>query len=169
MKKVCGILEGIIMVLLALVAAVLLLPKLFGVQTLAVISGSMEPGIPVGSIVFTQEVGEPEKLEEGDVITYVLGSGTYVTHRITENHIEKQEVITKGDANEAEDASPVSYTQILGKCLFHLPLLGYISIYVKTPIGIAVICGIIILLILLNFLPEIFEKEEKEEKTAKEK
>lgn len=159
MKKVCGILEGIIIVLLALVAAILLLPKLFGVQTLAVISGSMEPNIPVGSIVFTKEAEEPEQLEEGDIITYSLGSGTYVTHRITENHVDAHEVITKGDANETEDANPVSYEQIVGTCLFHLPLLGYISIYAKTPVGIIAICGVVIVLILLNFLPDIFAKE----------
>ena len=71
-------------------------------------------------------------------------------------------LITQGDANDAVDNSPVSSEQIVGKAHFNLPLIGYISIYAKTPLGIGVICGVLVVIILLNFLPEIFSEDEKE-------
>ena len=151
------------MLLLVVIAALLLVPKLLGYTQYAVISGSMEPNIPVGSIVYDKEV-EPEELEIGDVITYRLSGDTLVTHRIVAIDDATQTVQTKGDANEAEDGTPVPYSEIVGLKAFHVPLLGYISIYGKTPLGIAVVCGVLVLLILLNFLPDILsEEEEKKE------
>ena len=164
MKKLCGVLTGIIMVLLAAVAAALLVPNLMGAKNMAVVSGSMEPGIPVGSVVSSKPV-DADELQIGDVITYRLQGETMVTHRITEIDAANNQVITQGDANDVPDAEPVSYDNIVGKMWFHLPFLGYISIYLKTPLGIAVVCGVVFVLILLNALPAIFSsKEEKKRK-----
>ena len=163
LKKVCNLLSTILMLLLVVIAALLLVPKLLGYTQYAVISGSMEPNIPVGSIVYDKEV-EPEELEIGDVITYRLSGDTLVTHRIVAIDDATQTVQTKGDANEAEDGTPVPYSEIVGLKAFHVPLLGYISIYGKTPLGIAAVCGVLVVLILLNFLPDILsEEEEKKE------
>lgn len=74
---------------------------------------------------------------------------------------------TKGDANDAEDASPVSYDNILGIYAFNVPYLGYISIYSKTPLGIAAICGVLVVVILLNFIPDILEEDKKEKEEKK--
>lgn len=162
-RKICNFLMGLLIVFLLAIAGVLILPKLLGCQSLAVLSGSMEPEISVGSIVFINEA-DPSQLEKGDVITYRLSGDTRVTHRIVEIHKEDQTVITKGDANENVDGSPVSFKNIEGKVQFHVPYLGYISIYIKTPVGIAAGCGILILIILLNFLPDILCGEENTDK-----
>lgn len=167
-RKICNFLIGIIIAVLAVLAILLLGPRVMGYQGFAVLSGSMEPGIPVGSIVFSKEV-DPATLEVGDVITYQLGSDTLVTHRITQIDEENQQVVTKGDANDSEDGSPVAYSQIAGRMDIHIPYLGYITIYIKTPVGIGVICGVLIALILLNFLPEIFSDEEEEPKKKRRK
>ena len=47
----------------------------------------------------------------------------------------------------------------------HVPYLGYISIYIRTPLGIAAACGVLIVVVLLTFLPEVFKKEEETKKT----
>lgn len=162
LKKICGIFSTILLVVLLALAAVLIVPKLMGYKEMAVLSGSMEPNIHVGAIVYVKE--EPfESIKVGDVITYQLSGGTYVTHRVAEVNETEKAVITKGDANDDVDNSPVSATQIIGKAHFDIPLIGYISIYAKTPLGIGVICGVLIVIILLNFLPEIFAKEEAKE------
>ena len=89
-------------------------------------SGSMEPGIKTGGIVFTDMTQvEPEP---GDIITYQLGE-TFVTHRVIRK--EKEEYITKGDANDREDALPVSESQIRGTVVFSLPWLGYLAALLK--------------------------------------
>lgn len=166
-NKICSALSTLIIIMFAAIAAVLVLPILFGCKSMAVVSGSMEPGIPVGSIVVVRHTN-PDTLEVGDVISYRLSGNTMVTHRVAAIDAENQELITKGDANEVEDANPVAYSSVVGKKLFHVPLLGYLSIYIKTPLGIVGVCGVLIILILLNFLPSIFEPEEKEaeQKTA---
>lgn len=161
LKKLCGGVSFLLFVVLLALAALLFLPKLLGYQEMAVLSGSMEPKFPVGSIVYVKELPF-EKLKTEDVITYRISGDTYVTHRITEILNEERSVRTKGDANDNVDSSPVAETQIVGKAYFSVPLIGYISIYAKTPRGIGIICGLLIAVILLNFLPEIFTKEEPE-------
>ena len=156
LKKICNLLTMLILVALAILAALLILPTLLGYKSLAVLSGSMEPKYPVGSVVYAKEIN-PEELQVGDVVSYSIGGETLVTHRVFNILSEEQQIITKGDANETEDMNPVAYSSVVGKVHFHMPYLGYISIYAKTPLGIIAICGILIVMILLIFLPEIFE------------
>lgn len=166
LKKICGILSGIILLVLAVLAGLLIIPKLMGYEEMAVLTGSMEPNYPVGSLIFVKEI-EPDQLEVGDVITYRLDSDTVVTHRIVEIDKEAQTVTTKGDANSSNDGSPVPYSKIVGKAHFKIPYLGYVSMNIKTPKGIMAICGVLIAIILLTFLPEIFSPEEEEEQKEK--
>lgn len=170
LKKICDVLSGLVLVILALVALALFLPKILGFSQFAVLSGSMEPNIHVGAVIYGKEADVSE-LQTGDIITYQVGNGTIVTHRIVSIDEESQSVITKGDANETEDASPVAFSNIVAKYAFDIPYLGYISIYAKTPLGIAVICGVLIVMVLLRFLPEIFSGEEEKvsEKKTEEK
>lgn len=166
LKKICGILSGIILLVLAVLAGLLIIPKLMGYEEMAVLTGSMEPNYPVGSLIFVKEIN-PDQLEVGDVITYRLDSDTVVTHRIVEIDKEAQTVTTKGDANSSNDGSPVPYSEIVGKAHFKIPYLGYVSMNIKTPKGIMAICGVLIAIILLTFLPEIFSPEEEEEQKEK--
>ena len=168
LKKICGILSGIILLVLAVLAGLLIIPKLMGYEEMAVLTGSMEPNYPVGSLIFVKEI-EPDQLEVGDVITYRLDSDTVVTHRMVEIDKEAQTVTTKGDANSSNDGSPVPYSEIVGKAHFKIPYLGYVSMNIKTPKGIMAICGVLIAIILLTFLPEIFSPEEEEEQKEKPK
>ena len=61
------------------------------------------------------------------------------------------------------------YSEIVGKAHFKIPYLGYVSMNIKTPKGIMVICGVLIAIILLTFLPEIFSPEEEEQGKEKSK
>lgn len=169
-KKICNFLSMILLIALLLIAAALIVPKFLGYDQFAVLSGSMEPNIHVGAIAYDKEA-DPEKLAVDDVVTYQLSDGTLVTHRITAIDAENKTVTTKGDANESEDASPVAFSNIIGKYEFNIPYLGYISIYGKTPLGIAVICGVLVVIILLNFLPDALsdDKEKTEEKVTEKK
>ena len=166
MKKVCNILSGIVFIILLALAILMFVPNFIGYKGFAVISGSMEPKIPVGSIVYAKEAAFSD-LEVGDVISYKINNDTMVTHRIYSIDEKKQTVATKGDANEKVDTAEVKSNQIVGKVAMSIPLIGYITIYAKTPIGIIAICAIAAILILLNFLPDIFEKENKKEEETK--
>ncbi|MBD5552280.1 MAG: signal peptidase I [Lachnospiraceae bacterium] len=101
------------------------LPRIFGIQPYAIVSGSMEPEIPVGSIVYVGKV-QPEELISGEIITFYTGTGSEgaVTHRVVENRNGEKELVTKGDANMAPDPMPVSYERVVGRVKLHIPGLG---------------------------------------------
>ncbi len=162
LKKICSFISTILLIGLLALAAVLVLPKFLGYTQLAVLSGSMAPKIQVGDLVYVKEV-DPLDLKEGDIITYQLTTGTRVTHRIVSINLEEENVVTQGDANDATDASPVAFSNIVGIYAFHLPYLGYLSIYGKSPLGIAAACGIMMLVILLNFLPDALSNPKEEQ------
>lgn len=164
-KKICNILSMILLIALLVIAAALIVPKFLGYDQFAVLSGSMEPNIHVGAIAYDKDV-DPEELQVDDVVTYQLSDGTLVTHRITAIDEENKTITTKGNANESEDAAPVAFENVVGKYEFNIPYLGYISIYGKTPLGIAVICGVLVVMILLNFLPDALS-EDKDQKGEK--
>lgn len=111
-------------------------PRLFGFTQYVVVSGSMEPAIPVGSLVFSKAT-EPSELEKGDVIVFYteMHNDTPVTHRVVENHVADREIITKGDANAGKDLNPVIYENVIGKVALHVPRLGYIAAPLGTFIG----------------------------------
>lgn len=60
-------------------------PKVFGYHIYAVLTESMTPAYPVGSVVYIRDCGA-EDIEVGDVVTYQMGSatGAVMTHRVME-------------------------------------------------------------------------------------
>ena len=89
--------------------------------------------------------------EEGDVITFV-SEGVYVTHRIVENRFVEGELVTKGDANEKEDANPIAYANVVGTVKAHFPVLGKFLVVVSTGLGkfylvLAAVCGVLFLIL----------------------
>jgi signal peptidase len=108
-----------IAILFAVIGMVIL--PVFGIRPYVVLSGSMEPNIPVGGVVW---INTHEKdVSVNDVVAYTLSDGNYVTHRIV--GVEDGNYILKGDANETEDLSPVSPQQIIGKYMFCIPRIGF--------------------------------------------
>ncbi|MBQ6583344.1 MAG: signal peptidase I [Mogibacterium sp.] len=136
---VAALLNGIgtlIMVLALALCLLLAVPRVAGIYSYVVISGSMEPAIPVGSLVYIRGC-EPETLEAGDVILYysTLGGDMPITHRVVENHPDQKELLTKGDANEQADLAPVAYINVKGKMLIHIPKVGYAAALLSSLMG----------------------------------
>lgn len=160
-KKICNVLSTVVLIVLAVGAAVILVPMLLGYKELAVLSGSMEPSIPVGSLVYVKPV-QASELQPNDVCTYRLKDGsTFVTHRVIRMDTQAKTIVTKGDANETDDGE-VMFDQVYGKAEFHLPLVGHLIVNIKTPVGIMAVCGVLAVVILLNFIPAIIDAGEKE-------
>jgi signal peptidase I len=118
------------LVMLVVVAACLslVIPHFIGYETYVVVSGSMEPNIPVGSIVYSKKA-DPAALQTGDVIVFVdpARGTTPITHRVVTNDTAAGTIVTKGDANEAEDANPATYDNIKGKVAVHVPRMGFVA------------------------------------------
>lgn len=103
---------------------------ILGYNYKTVLTGSMEPAIPVGSIVITKE---QSSYEMEDIISF-QEEGAIITHRIIS--IDRERYITKGDANNVADTEEVQQKQILGKVILTIPLLGYLVMWLMSPVGI---------------------------------
>jgi len=105
-----------------------------GIQSMVVLSGSMEPTIHTGSVVFVQP---SQSYGKGDIVTFKTDSGIRVTHRIVDEKLSNDglQYTTKGDANSVSDSQNISQSQIVGKSLFSIPYLGYVVNFLKTPKG----------------------------------
>lgn len=161
-KRVWDAVTTVIVVLVVIFAILLVGVRLVGVQVFSVISGSMEPEYPVGSLIYVKEV-DPTSVQVGDVITYVLPNGTPSTHRVIRIDAENERFYTKGDANDIEDGSPVSYKNLIGTPVFKIPYLGYVAHYIQNPPGMYVAIAAGAVLLILAFLPDLFVEKKKEE------
>lgn len=158
-----GILNAAVNILLTLVLAAALLlfvPKLMGMGTFAVLSGSMEPTLPVGSLIFTQPCGGIGDIRKQDIIASHAGD-VLVTHRAVAVDENAGTITTQGDANKVPDETPVKLEDVIGKVRFHIPFLGYLLMTIQTREGKTAVClaaaGVLVLSICSNL------KRKKEE------
>ena len=120
------------------IVGLMLVPGLLGLQRYVIVSGSMEPTIPKGSVVY-DEVVPIEELRVGDVITFVPPPEFHisdpVTHRIIEigvapdnsDRAGQMTVRTQGDANDSPDAWTVVFDgPKQPRVVHHIPYVGYI-------------------------------------------
>lgn len=172
-KKVWNITTSILVGLVVLVAIALVGVRLVGITPYTILSGSMEPNYPTGSLIYVKEANTSE-LEAGEVITFMMDEDTIATHRIV-NVVPDEEdpstlrFETQGDANEHPDSTLVHWKNVIGTPVFCIPYLGYFVSYIQSPPGlyIGICAGAFILL--LFFLPDLFgsDDEEKAEKQRK--
>ncbi len=171
MKKIickgCNFLSSIILVVVVAIVVVLLCPRAFGYDILAVLSGSMEPTYHVGSVVYIDKNVDANQIEAGDAIAFYKEQNVVATHRAIEVDKEKEQFITKGDANDSKDINPIPFSSLIGKAVFTIPLIGYVSIYIKTKIGIITACIVLSVVILLYAVPELLKPEAEEKKKRK--
>lgn len=108
-------------------------PLLFNFKSFIVLTGSMQPLIPAGSIVYTQKVSN---YNIGDIISYEK-AGVIITHRIFDIKREGGKIVylTKGDANNIPDSDAITSDKIIGKAQFHFPYVGKLLISIRTLSG----------------------------------
>lgn len=158
-KKLYNVLTSVFVVLIVILALVLVGVRLFGLTPYAVLSGSMEPEYPTGSLIYVQGA-EPEQIQSGDAITFVLDEQlTVATHRVIGIDLENQQFHTKGDANQTPDAQAVHFRNLLGKPVFCIPYLGYVSLFLSSGPGIVTAVVVIGVLLVLVFLPDIKKRK----------
>lgn len=166
-KTVCKALSTTVLVLAVVLAVMLVGVRLIGFEVYTVLSGSMEPTYHTGSIVYVKEC-EPEDIEVGDPITFVMNEDLVVaTHRVIEVDAKNEHFYTKGDANETPDAAPVHFNNLIGTPVFTIPYMGYVANYVQNPPGCYIAIAVCALVLMLMFLPDLFDKEGEEDEGKK--
>jgi len=133
---------------LVLLAAVVV-PRIAGATPYTVLTGSMEPHLPPGTLVVDRPASNPNAIPVGTVVTYQLRSGdpTVVTHRIinARTTLDGQvEYLTKGDNNPSPDPEWIKPVQVRGTLWYAAPYLGRLGVLVPSnthQYGVYVVAG----------------------------
>ena len=163
MKKTFDIIQKIIFILTDIIIILLLgiwlyytfqvhinkMPKeeVFNYTTFIVNTGSMADAININDIILVKRT---KNIKENDIIAFKQDNGLIV-HRVIS--VNKEAIITKGDANNQED-EPINLEQIIGKVIKVIPTKNIVLI----------ILGIILLNIFLAILKEIWIKDDFKER-----
>lgn len=121
----------VILVIATVLLAAVLVPKVAGATPYTVLTGSMQPTYPAGTLVVVKPTPAGD-IGVGEAITYQLRSGepTVVTHRVVAVRIDgagERTFTTQGDANDTADADPVLPVQVRGKVWYSIPYLGHVN------------------------------------------
>ena len=137
--KILKTIKEIIIYVLIIAGLIWLAPKAlsFALETpypmAAISSNSMWPVLKQGDIIFIKNIS-PEDIKVDDIIVWQQKEKGFVIHRVIK--IKEETIITRGDANTAEDP-PIVFEKIVGKMLefrekpVKIPYLGKITAYVQ--------------------------------------
>lgn len=156
---VCSALGTAMLLILVALCLPLTVPRAAGYEIYSVISGSMEPEIPVGSLVYIRGE-EPENIKEDEIIAFygAKDSNAIITHRVVENRVVMGEFITKGDANKTNDMNPIPYDNFIGKAVLSIPVLGYAAQMLTSLEGKIAAGAVILAALALHLLASMLEK-----------
>ena len=150
-----------IIIFIEIVLVILFLgPKLFGINTFVVTSGSMEPMYPVGSLIYVKKVN-PEEIKVEDTITFYMNNSKIIaTHQVYEIDEENEQFKTQGINNKdnkgniIHDAEPVGFSKLIGKPILYIKYLGYINRFITQAPGIYIVFVATLIIILINYILE---------------
>ena len=162
---VCSVLGTLLLIIIVAEYLPITIPRAFGYEIYTVISGSMEPAIPTGSLVYVKYI-QPEEIQTEDVIAFygTDADGSIFTHLVVSNRAAIGNFITKGDSNSDNDMNPIPYANYIGKVQLSVPKLGGIFQTITGTNGKIAAVSMIGLAIVLEILAAVLQgKREKEE------
>jgi signal peptidase len=128
---------------------------------MVVVSESMVPTLGVGDFILVGQVSDfddvvAEPRPEGDILVF-LKPGTsdeYIVHRAVEKSLRNSEwyFVTKGDNNAVKDSRPVHESNVMGKVIGNIPILGYFPMFIKTSRGLITVVGLMGLVFFADYL-----------------
>ncbi|MBQ3531716.1 MAG: signal peptidase I [Oscillospiraceae bacterium] len=130
------------------------LPMPFGYGAAVVLSGSMEPEFSKGDLIVVKET---EDFSLNDIVVFESGN-SLVVHRVV--GMGGEEIVTKGDANNVAD-DPIKSSDVLGRVLFHIPFVGNVVNFIKTPVGTILLVAAAILLVEIPHMKEVRKDDEE--------
>lgn len=152
-RRAANVLAVLLLVALVAPFVAFAFPQAVGADaSYVVLSGSMEPAISPGDVVFVA-AARPEAVAVGDVITFERGAGVPpTTHRVVAiTEVDgARSFVTKGDSNEDPDAVPVPASALVGRVTVVVPLAGYVVLFADTQYGWLVLVGVPLCLLVLN-------------------
>ena len=141
-----------------------------------VVSGSMEPQIHEGDLLFVMGI-EPENIKSGtiedktgDIIVFNAQWPTPPLDPIVHRVINKYQVgdkwyfETKGDANVLPDQEDVSEDDIIGVVVGGIPYIGWVKIFLTESGLLIPLLVIISVLLIISILKDIYQDDDQDKK-----
>ncbi len=148
--------------------------KFLGYQTFVILTDSMEPVLPTGSAVLVKNLKDDEEPKEGDIVSFRvdrLGEDAVFTHYYRGTETEEDgstRYLTQGATAERPDDYITHRQDIIGTYVFHIPYVGRIVLFLKSPFALIELGIIMIIMIIYQLLWDKFDKEEQAEKEKQE-
>jgi signal peptidase I len=158
--------------LIGIVSVVVLghLAPSLGREVFIIRGGSMEPTIPLGSLVLVDPV-PADTIKGGDVVSVRIPTGVVVTHRVvnvvTTGDGERYWEL-KGDANPATDGGLAPAEWGVGRVVAHVPFAGYLLAMLSTPAGMVSVMSALGWLMTAAWLVEAVEKALRRRESGRE-
>jgi signal peptidase I len=149
----------------AVIALAVIAPALFKFSSLAVLSGSMTPTLRVGDVVVEQRIS-PLQARLGDVVTFRAPDdpAKLYTHRIVGMDASDELIhfVTQGDANSGVERWSIAATGTLGRVVYRVPLVGYVTNRAGSRDGRLLLIVVPVLLLAGFELKRIWRKDDEE-------
>ena len=124
-------------------------------------SGSMIPALQIGDIIVVQDTNLSDGIVESDVIVFdrPTDKEVVVVHRVVDivDDASQPALRTKGDNNRLVDGWLVTEEYFLGKVIFTVPKIGYLTRILSPPLNFI----FVIIILVAIFLSEAFPSKEK--------
>lgn len=167
-QRILRILGSIIDILLIIAMLVVLFTifnrdffsKKTDIKALVVVSGSMEPIIPKGSLILIKK-SDPASIEVGDIITFKVDLDDdneldLVTHIVAEINSDGYSVAYKTKPNVVDEIDRwlIPSSDVLGEVEWSIPYLGYFALYLhKNAAPILLVLNVFVLTrLVINYL-----------------
>jgi len=123
----------------------------FFVPIRVVVSNSMAPTYRTGDLLLIDtNTNTPARL--GEIVTYTVDNTT-ITHRVV--GIEGDRLVTQGDNNPGVDAWKTPMAAVEGRPFIHIPKVGYLLLFLRSPLGWMVLVLVFISWVFVNELRKI--------------
>ena len=124
MRLVIRLLAGLAAVMLSALLLITLVPVAFGWHSQVVVSGSMRPAIRPGDVIIVQPV-PAYRLTAGQIVAVdnPAKPGTRLLHRLVRRNADGT-LVTRGDANDVDDSTPVPPESVVGLARLRVPYIG---------------------------------------------
>ena len=130
-----------------------------------ILTDSMDDEIPPQTYILIKKA-DPADVKEDDIITFYSDDpvldGSLNTHRVLEVIDGGKEFVTKGDHNLAEDKYTAKGDKLVGVYVDDIPFLTAVGRFFAKPYGLGITIGLILLLSIGVYLPELLKKKPSE-------
>ena len=172
MKKLVSVLVNITIILLMIYMILIrvdsdMVKDVMSYQTFVILTDSMEPVIPTGSVVLVKNLKANEEPQKGDIISFHVdrfGDEEVFTHYYRGTEVQEDgsvRYLTEAALADRYDDYVTHREDIIGTYVFHIPYVGKYALFLKSPFALIELGIIMFIMIIYEILWSKFDKEER--------